>query len=302
MASRNFYEAEGLAVDLGGTKVAAARVKNGQVVETVREDTDTEAGVSDQVEAICRLLDRLDVSPEDRIGVAVAGRVNRDGEWFAVNSEILTRIDRVPLRTLLADRLGRDVMVQNDALAAAVGEFVAGAGKGCRSMAYVTVSTGVGGGIVLDGCPVTSPSGLAGHMGFTTSRNATGRCGSGRTGTVESIASGRAIAAKAATEGHPGLDGKQVFEAHLAGAPWAREIVQESASAIAELCANLKTLLDLDRIVLGGGIGLAASYLDLVKEALLQEPQMFRPELRIAALGTSSAMIGILAQGPGQGE
>ena len=109
------------------------------------------------------------------------------------------------------------------------------------------------------------------------------------------MASGRAIAASAAAAGHPGLDGRAVYRAHLNGADWASGLVRQSAAAVAELCGNLKSMLDPDRIVIGGGIGLAEGYLDLVHQALDEEPTLFRAPLVPAELGTHSALIGVLA-------
>lgn len=286
----------GVAIDFGGTKIAAARITKGDLGPLVRTKTDGNAGVDGQIDAMCDSLEKLDLRSHEKVGIALSGRVNADGDWFALNSETLTKIDAVPLRRLMSDRLARDVVVKNDAIASAIGEFVAGAGTASRSMGFITVSTGVGGGIILDGRPLISDTGLAGHVGFTTSRIAVDRCGSGRMKTVESIASGRAIASLAAAAGQAGLDAKAVYQAHLDGSAWASALIRQSAGAVAELCANLKTVLDLDLIVLGGSIGLAGGYLALVQEALETEPPIFRPQLVHSALGQHSAMIGVLAE------
>jgi N-acylmannosamine kinase len=284
----------GVAVDFGGTKISAARVSKGRVGKTVRANTDGDASVGDQISAIGDLLDQLELRDDEPVGIALAGRVNSDGEWYALNTETLTKVDAVPLRRLMSERLGRPVVVQNDATAAAIGEHVAGAGRGTRSFAFITVSTGVGGGIILNGQPVISANGLAGHVGFTTSRIATGRCGSGRMQTVESVASGRAIAALARQAGHNVPDARAVYAAHLAGESWASDLVRQSAAAVAELCANLKSVLDLERIALGGSIGLAQGYLDMVRQELAGEPEIFRPGVLQAELGQDAAIIGVL--------
>jgi len=285
----------GVAVDFGGTKIAASRVSAGRIVDAVRTTTDGDAPAERQVAAICGLLHELNLEPSEPVGVAVAGRVDASGTWHALNTETLTRVQAVPLRAMLSEQLDRDVTVQNDATSAAVGEHLAGAGRGAARFGFITVSTGVGGGIVLDGRPVVSPSGLAGHVGFTTSRLSAGRCGSGRIGTVEKVAGGRAIAAAAARSGHEGYDAKRVFEAHLAGETWASDLIARSARAVAELCANLAAILDLQRIALGGSIGLAEGYGAQVSAALAGEPGLFRPDIVHAELGHEAALIGILS-------
>ena len=286
----------GVAVDFGGTKIAASRVSSGRIVTSARTTTDGDAPAERQIEAICGLLSELNLDPTEPVGVALAGRVDAGGVWHALNTETLTRVHAVPLQAMLSDRLGRVVTVQNDAIAAALGEHLAGAGRGKQRFGFITVSTGVGGGIVLDGRPVISPSGLAGHVGFTTSRQSSGRCGSGRVGTVENIAGGRAIAAAAAGLGHERYDAKRVFEAHLSAEIWASDLITRSARAVAELCANLAATLDLERIAIGGSIGLAQGYAALVSAALAEEPALFRPEIVHAELGHEAALIGILSE------
>lgn len=286
---------DGIAVDLGGTKTGAARIRNGEVIRHQEVPTNSMGDLGDQIRAVSELLAELDLSAADALGFAFAGRIDADGNWHAVNKTTLSKIESVPLRQRLMEQFGREVRVMNDATAAAIGEYLAGAGKGCRSVGYLTVSTGVGGGFVLDGRPLVSASGLAGHVGFTTSRESDASDGSGRFGTVESVAGGRAIARQAAEAGHTDLDARAVFEAHLGGDEWATEIVGRSARAVAELSANIKSLLDPDVIVLGGSIGLAEGYLELVQAALAQEPDLFRPALKRSTLGPHAALIGVLA-------
>ena len=244
----------GVAVDFGGTKIAALRLRDGIILEHRIAQTDGAASAQQQVEAIAELLGDLGLGAGETVGIAVAGRVDSDGCWHALNTETLSHVARVPLRALLSERLGCPVRVENDATAAAIGEHRYGAGRGARNFGFVTVSTGVGGGLIVNGAPVVSASGLAGHVGFMTSTLAERRCGSGRMKTVESRAGGRAIAAYAEAAGHPGLNAKEVYDAHLAGALWASALIDTSAAAVAELCANLKTLLDLDRIALGATV------------------------------------------------
>ncbi|CUH66055.1 N-acetylmannosamine kinase [Thalassovita autumnalis] len=284
----------GVAVDFGGTKISATRLVNGAPQDSLKVATDGTASAAEQVAAICDLLDQLALQPQEVVGVALAGRVDREGCWHALNTETLSDVQAVPLRAMLSERLARPVAVQNDAVAAAIGEYHFGAGQGCRDFAFLTVSTGVGGGLVLDGRPVISARGLAGHVGFTTSTLGDRRCGTGRMNTVESRASGRAIAHYAAEMGQDGLTAKDVFEAHLAGKDWASELIATSAQAVAELIGNLTSLLDLDRVAIGGSIGMAEGYLDQVRAHLAAEPAIFRPDVVPVALRAEAAHVGVL--------
>ena len=277
-------ELNGFAVDLGGTKLAAARIEQGQLVERKQTITATDADANAQCEAIRDLL--IEIGWTDQpVGIAVAGRVTVDGQWSAVNKGTLTNLGEVAFRDVARQLLGVPVSLANDALAAATAEAHVGAGVGITNFAYITISTGVGGGIVIDGNPLTSQNGLAGHIGFMSSRLGDKRCGSGRLGTVESVAGGRAIAALASEQGHDVANAKQVFDAALNGEAWAQGLVDQSANAISILIADLTSLLGLERVALGGSIGLAEGYLERVQAHLNEEPALFRPQLMPASFG-----------------
>ncbi len=289
------HQINGLSVDFGGTKISASRIINGEIVKYVESKTAGNATIDGQIYDIMQLLNQLSIQANDKISVALAGRVTKQGIWQAVNSKTLTEVTNVPLKEMLQKKLSRPVNIQNDATAAMVGEYISGAAKGYQRAAFITVSTGVGGGIIIDGNPLTSDNGLAGHIGFTSSKFATDKCGSGRQHTVESIASGNALAKIARRAGQSVNSGKDVFDAHLAGEVWATKIVIQSANAIAELCVNLNAILGLDIIAIGGSIGLAEGYLSLVMQALKHEPEIFRPKIVKAKLGKNAALIGVLA-------
>lgn len=128
-----------------------------------------------------------------------------------------------------------------------------------------------------------------------TSRYATQRCGSGRLTTVESVASGRAIAQAATMAGYAGLSAEQVFRQANDQEDWAIAIVNRSAQAIADLCANLNALLGVEKVILGGSIGLAEGYKQRVCDYLHEEPALFHTEIVCAALGQDSVLLGALA-------
>lgn len=287
----------GISVDFGGTKIAASRVADSLITERLEVVTDGSASAAQQIDAIAALIEQLEPRHDDPIGIAVAGRVDSTGTWHAVNSATLNQINAVPLKDALSERFARPVHVQNDAIAAAMGEYVCGAGRAIDRFGFVTVSTGIGGGIILNGRPVISPDGIAGHIGFSTSRLSSATCGSGRIGTIEAFAAGRAIAAEAARLGYRNHDARMVFEAHLKGETWATGLITSSATAVGELCANLRVILGLDHIAIGGSIGLATGYISMVETALEAEPTMFQPHIKEAELGKDAALIGVLAAG-----
>ena len=284
----------GIAVDLGGTKIAVARFVEGELVDSQQLATDRTAGSESQINTIIQLLQCMQFSASDNIGIAVSGRVDRLGQWHAVNSDTFAGIQKIPLKNILEQRLNHPVSVMNDAVAGALGEATFGAGMGVPAFAYVTVSTGVGGVCVLDGKPVVSDDGLAGHIGFMTSRSATDLCGSGRVGTVESIASGRAMEKLARSTFKEDYSAKDILEFHRSGHSWATEIVEGSAKSIAELGTNLAAAVGISRVVLGGGVGLSDGYDKLVQAFVNEEPELFRVKVVTAELESQSVLVGAL--------
>ncbi|QDY70443.1 ROK family protein [Qingshengfaniella alkalisoli] len=277
---------EGFAVDLGGTKTAAARIAAGRIEERLQTPTDGDASFWSQLDAMAALLDRLGFEAGANLGVAVAGRVDGAGRWQAVNAHTLPGIGEEPLLEQMRARFGSNVVVRNDAAAATLAEALMGAGIGADHFAYLTVSTGIGGGVVLSGRLLNSRNGLAGHVGFVSSPLGEARCGSGRYGTMEVTASGRAIAAFAGTR-----DAKEAFETRTQKAQVA---IDRSAAAIARLCGDLTAIFGLDRVAIGGSVGLAKGYLSRVEMHLEREPPLFRVPLTLATLGQDSALLGAL--------
>ena len=284
----------GIAIDFGGTKISASKILKGEIIKNIQISTEKDLNVDDQIACISKLIENLKISDSDKIGVAVTGRIDESGDWYSVNDTTLVKIQSAPLQKKLSEKFKRNVRVMNDAIAAASGEYIAGSGKGFSSIGYITISTGIGGGFILRGVPLTSKQGLANHIGFTTSRIATDFCGSGRVKTIESIASGRAMAKLAEEKGYTNFDAKKIYAEYLLGKDWAKQIIMLSAEAIAELCANIQSTLDPEIIILGGSIGLADGYLTLVEKFLQNEPEIFRSKLKPSSLGVNASKIGVL--------
>lgn len=281
--AREAAERQTLAIDLGGTKTLAALVRGGTVVSSVTVPTERAAGPAAWLEAVRRAVEPWQPLETQTVGLAVTGIV-RNGLWSALNRETLPIPDDFPL-VETASRLFANcrVVAANDAQAAAWGEYRHGAGRGAESLVYLTISTGVGGGIILDG---KLRSGLAGHFGQT------GHAFAGSP--IENAVSGRWIAAKAAEAGYE-VDAKAVFAAASAGERWGSHIVAESARRVAGLCRDIQLTLDVDRIVIGGGIGLAEGFVAAVRSFADEAPPHLRPNIRPASLGGDAGAIGIAA-------
>lgn len=267
-----------LAIDIGGTKISAALVADDRVSDVVTLPTDQSVGPDVWLAAIEQHFPP-NGARFSRVAAAVSG-VIRDGRWSALNPATLKLPPDYPLLQRLKDRFKIPAFAANDAQAAAWGEHRFGSGNR-EDMVFLTISTGIGGGIVLNGRPLL---GLAGHFGLLHA--------SSPAGPLEDGISGRWIASKARANGHD-TDAIGVFKAADMGEAWAEQIVEASAQKIALLCADVQLVLDPRRIVIGGGIGLAPGFIDRLRSHLDGVRPPLRPELVSARLGPQAGLVGI---------
>lgn len=270
-----------LAIDIGGTKSMLALVRNAEVIE--HRIIATQGAIASpewfgQLAAHCQDW----TGRYAAIGAAVTGVVDH-GQWKALNPATLD----IPAETPIIERLRQAfsidrVMAANDAQAAAWGEYRFGAGRK-QDMMFVTVSSGIGGGVVLNGKLLTGARGLAGSLGQVTDLAGD---------RLEKSASGFGIARRAA-EGGRSSDTRQVFEALAAGEAWAETLVSSVAQELANALVNSQKLLDVELFVLGGGVGLLEPFRARLDAALESYAPLLRPSVRPAALGTFAGAIGI---------
>lgn len=191
-----------IGIDLGGTQIRAAILQNAQLLAraaTPTGDNPTPERILPRIfTAVQQALDEAGVTLDEiaGIGVAAPGPLdNRTGTIYTPPN--LPGWTSVPLRDMLQERYRKPVFVENDANAAALGEYLFGAGQGCRDLVYLTVSTGIGGGVIAGGKLLEGVNGGAGELGHITIDWQGERCPCGNTGCLEALASGTAIARKA---------------------------------------------------------------------------------------------------------
>ncbi|MET3899588.1 N-acylmannosamine kinase [Devosia sp. UYZn731] len=279
-----------LAIDIGGTKIALAIVSGGVVTHRLQMATPRSGRGADIVEAIASQATLLPVTLA--AGVATTGIVD-GGQLTALNPSTLPIEDRFPLVAALEARLSRPVLAINDAQAAACAEYRLGAGQGAERMAFITVSTGIGAGIVLDGRLQSGSRGLAGHVGHMVSDPNGPVCGCGRRGCVERLASGSAIALLASEMLRRNVAAPEVFAASAAGDDRCTQLLDQAATALAGTLCDLVASLDLERIVLGGGVGLADGFLTRLQAAVSRQPVIYRRQIVRAAMGADAGLIGV---------
>lgn len=285
-----------LAIDIGGTKLAAALVDNDLLIRDRRELPTPASQTPDALRAALHALVEPLSPYATHVAIASTGII-RDGVLLAINPHNLGGLLHFPLTETLEAITGLPARAVNDAQAAAWAEYHALRGD-YRDMVFLTVSTGVGGGVVTDGKLLTGAGGLAGHLGHTLADPNGPMCGCGRRGCVEAIASGRGIAAAAQGE-LAGCDAKTIFIRAGQGNTQAADLITRSAQALARLIADIKATTDCQCVVVGGSVGLADGYLTQVRRCLAQEPSVYQVALQPAHYRHDAGLLGaaLLAQG-----
>ncbi|MFL5712214.1 MAG: ROK family protein [Chloroflexota bacterium] len=303
-----------LGLDVGGTKLAAGVVTpDGRVHSMLVEASLAERGPADM---IARHLDlgRRAVAASGipwaeirAVGIACGGPL--DPVAGVIQSPPgLPGWDEIPLVAMVADEYDRPTIVDNDATAGAMAEWSFGAGRGrsVPDLVYLTISTGIGGGLILDGRVYRGAAGNAGELGHLTVERLGRECGCGRRGCLEAYASGTSIARRAReaiADGAPStlaalpeVTARDVSEAAAAGDPLARRIWDETTAILGSAVANILDIFDPELVVLGGGVTRAgAQLLDPVREAGLAQamaPAREAADVVLSVLGDALGVVG----------
>jgi predicted NBD/HSP70 family sugar kinase len=263
-------------LDIGGSKIFAAAVDpRGRVVETLRlpSRTGPDGVVAAATEAVEALADRVGGRRAlTGVGVGFPGLVDAENgdAMHAVNLDITSRL---PLAARLRERLGLPVAVENDVNAAALGTAAA-LGLGRAGVGYLSIGTGLGAGLVIDGRLHRGSRAAAGEIGHIPVDPAGPVCNCGQRGCLEVLASGTAIAARwpHAEGGGPAA---HLFAAAAAGDPAAIAVRDEVAGHIAEAVRVLVLTVDVDAVVLGGGVAdVGAPLAEAVRDALRRQAEV----------------------------
>lgn len=302
-----------LGIDLGGTKIAAVVADHqGQVLSRVQVDT-PRGGPGAVVEAMVfsarEALRARELSAGDILGMGVGapGLVDRR-EGLLIAAPNLPGWRSTAMRDALEVAIGAPAVLGNDATVAALGEHRFGAGMGTRHMVYVTVSTGIGGGIVINGGVYDGASGSAGEIGHIPVRKDGPPCNCGSVGCLETLASGTAIArtAREAIErGEPSslrdvpaeaLDAVAVFAAASQGDAVAQRTIVEASGYLGMGLTTVVNIFNPEMVVIGGGV--ANEWVRYIVPAvrIMERMAFARPvaDVRVvpAALGADAGTLG----------
>ena len=291
-----------LCLDIGGTKVAAGLAdQGGALVYTATRPTPASVG-AEQVWAVvdAMIADALRAADGavGAVGIAASGPVHLPtGTVSPIN---IAAWRGFPLRDRVAAVIpGVPVKLGGDGVCMALGEHWRGAGRDARFMLGMVVSTGVGGGLVLDGAPYTGRTGNAGHVGHVVVEQHGEVCACGGRGCVETVASGPWMVRWARANGWsalPGAGAKQLADAATAGDPVAIQAFRRGARALAAMIASVGAVCDLDLVVIGGGVAKSGPLLlNPLREALSEYARLdFLARLRVvpAELGGDAGLVG----------
>ncbi len=312
-------------VDLGGTKILTALSDNeGNLLGRHRLNTEAQKGQQKIIENIFRSLSRaagrggIELSDLQAVGVGSPGPL--DPEEGIVHATSNLPFSDFPLKNMLKEKIDLPVYVDNDANAAALGEYLFGAGQGGGDQIYITVSTGVGGGVIIDGEIYHGSGSGAGEIGHMIINPGGPTCGFGQhRGCLEAMASGTAIAREASRVIETGrapelksrlydacidpkkakIPGDLIADAAREGNEALRAVFKEMGFYLGIGAANLISIFNPDRIIFGGGVMEARDLfweemlISLGDHALVSSRQ--ECELLEAELGEETGVIGALA-------
>ena len=306
-----------LGIDLGGTNIAVGVVdENFKIVGRGKMKTNAPR----PAEEICddmATADKMAVEDAgltmddiDTIGIGAPGSINPHTGMIAVSNNL--QFEKVPMGPMLKERLGRDVFIENDASAAAYGEFLAGAGRGTQDMVAITLGTGVGGGVIIGGKLFSGSNLAGGELGHTVIVQGGEQCTCGRKGCWEAYASATGLIklTKASMEANPNskmwelcdgdinnASGRTAYDGMRADDEAAKEVVKKYEEYVACGITNMVNIFQPEVLCIGGGISkegdtLLAPIVEVVDAERFTKNVEKQTVVKIAELGNDAGIIG----------
>jgi len=307
-----------IGVDIGGTSIRAARFSGDNHVPTTKTKIPTQAtkgveAVLQRIETAIREVAGDQLPQIAGIGLALPGPLDPH-TGVLIEAPNLPGWENLPLQSMMTKRVGRPVFIGNDANLAALGEWRFGAGRGHADVLYLTVSTGIGGGVISSGRMLVGARGLAAEVGHMLAIPDGPLCGCGQRGHLEAVASGTAIArvARAKLKAGDGSDSKiwelangdldlvtgaVVGAAAVAGDEFATRMIVDAGCFIGRTLASLLHAYNPSIVIFGGGVSMLGDIiLDPVRAAVRQyamsEAYLRNCPIVLAALGDDSGLVG----------
>lgn len=306
-----------LGIDLGGTNIAVGVVdENFKIVGRGKMKTNAprpaEEICDDMATAVKMAVEDAGLTMDDidTIGIGAPGSINPHTGMIAVSNNL--QFEKVPMGPMLKERLGRDVFIENDASAAAYGEFLAGAGRGTQDMVAITLGTGVGGGVIIGGKLFSGSNLAGGELGHTVIVQGGEQCTCGRKGCWEAYASATGLIklTKASMEANPNskmwelcdgdinnASGRTAYDGMRADDEAAKEVVKKYEEYVACGITNMVNIFQPEVLCIGGGISkegdtLLAPIVEVVDAERFTKNVEKQTVVKIAELGNDAGIIG----------
>jgi len=307
-----------IGVDLGGTNIRAARFTRQSHIPEAKTKRPTRGpggpeAVYDRLEAAIREVAPADLAEVAGVGIAIPGPTD-PYQGIVLKAPNIPGWINLPLQQIMGQRLGRPVFLGNDANLAALGEWKFGAGQGHKDVLYLTISTGIGGGVISGGRLLLGARGLAAEVGHINLDPHGPQCGCGQYGHFESLASGTGIARTARNRLQSGEGaGSKVMElaagkidqvtsvmvgqAALAGDEFARGLITEAGEYIGLALASLLHAYNPSIVIFGGGVSMLGDLLleparQKVRQYAMSDAYWVDCPLVLAALGDDAGLVG----------
>ena len=305
-----------IGIDLGGTNIKVGVVNESyEIISQSSVKTNLPRPAEGIVEGICEAVDlalekaNLTLADIESVGIGTPGAANRSTGVVLYSNNL--GFDNTPLGKMLSDKLGKEIFVENDANAAAFGEYLAGAGKGYENVLVITLGTGVGGGVIIDGKIYTGFNFCGAELGHTVIEYNGRPCSCGRKGCFEAYSSATALitATKKAMEqdkdsklweitGSPeNVDGKTAFDGMRAGDETSKQVVKEYIEDLGCGLTNMVNIFQPQVLLIGGGVCKEGDNLTnplgeiIAREAYCIDPNS-STKLDICRLGNDAGIIG----------
>lgn len=279
-----------LSIDIGGTKVATAIIDNNlQITKRLQFKSRNDHTPEIFEQFFTDILSNYDSNEYDAITIGTAGIINK-GIYTCLTKTSIGQLDGLAFIDLFKRISGnKPVIALNDAQAATYAEYCTAQ---LANMCFVTVSTGVGGGFILNDDILIGEDGRAGHIGHMLIKTPSPVAQIwGNYAKVEDLASGRAIAAATKDWERP-LTTAEVFNGQAEGDPRCDAIVKAAAEAITQMIANIVISYDIQEFFLGGSVAYHTNFIDQVQEMLNSMPEQYHAKLHRAAHGQDSVLVG----------
>jgi|TARA_B100001964_G_scaffold189023_1_gene210537 N-acylmannosamine kinase len=278
-------------VDIGGTKISIVFFKRNKIIKKIKLKTNSLYGPKNAEIIIENLLDyKKNIK---RIGIATTGIIE-NGKWSVLNKKIIGNFKNFPLTEHIKKKINKPVFAFGDTEAAALGELKFGAGKKFSDFFYITISTGVGGSMVINKKPFTKIASLVGAFGHMVIKQKGKLCGCGRRGCIEAYASGNAIDKILKKSNKKNISTKNMLIKYK-DTKWSMKIISEATTFIAEGIVNVNSLTGIRNFIIGGSIGLSHNFF---REIIKNTKKITKQNILIikAGLKNDSEVFGCLAK------